>query len=114
MSLCKIKTFLMTLRLLKEKKSTTFILFAPLHLFNVQNFYYFFFVKNALKPLYKINLLQTPSIDIVKKKCPSIVLLKNSLTRRVQSMSQSYNKQLCTVVTIQNKTKKPSPVIACT
>lgn len=34
----------------------------------------FFFVKNAPKPLYKINLLQTPSIDIVKKKCPQCYL----------------------------------------
>lgn len=114
MSLCKIKTFLMTLRLLKEKKVLHSYCLPHCIFLMFRIFIIFFFVKNALKPLYKINLLQTPSIDIVKKKCPSIVLLKNSLTRRVQSMSQSYNKQLCTVVTIQNKTKKPSPVIACT
>lgn len=62
----KLKSFNDVAKIVKRVKSTTFILLAPFYFFYCLEF---FFVKNAPKPLYKINLLQTPSIDIVKKKC---------------------------------------------
>lgn len=53
------------------------------------------------------------SINRYSQEKMSIVLLKNSLTKRVQSMSQSYNKQLSIVVAIRNTTNKPPPVTIC-